>query len=65
MDQGMSGEHEVIIAPLAISGPCQSQCERLLPFLILLVVMTFCVAGTQMPLLMVTLRYPLLCQNKK
>nr|KAG5698557.1 hypothetical protein BaRGS_027068 [Batillaria attramentaria] len=50
------GDHEVIISPLATSGPCKSQCERLLPFLILLVVMTFCVAGTQMPLLMVTLR---------
>lgn len=52
----MSGNHEVIMSPLATSGPCKSQCARLLPFLILLVIMTFCVAGTQMPLLMVTLR---------
>ncbi|KAK7091377.1 solute carrier organic anion transporter family member 5A1-like [Littorina saxatilis] len=57
MDQpSVQGSHEVIISPLATSGPCKSQCERLLPFLIMLVVMTFCVAGTQMPLLMVTLR---------
>ncbi|XP_076456638.1 solute carrier organic anion transporter family member 5A1-like [Babylonia areolata] len=57
MDQiSVGGSHEVIISPLATSGPCKSQCERLLPFLILLVGMTFCVAGTQMPLLMVTLR---------
>ncbi|CAG5122707.1 unnamed protein product, partial [Candidula unifasciata] len=48
--------HEVIISPMATSGPCKNTCERLLPFLILLVFMTFCVAGTQMPLLMVTLR---------
>lgn len=57
LDQSrVGGEHEVIISPLATSGPCTSHCERLLPFLILLVIMTFCVAGTQMPLLMVTLR---------
>ncbi|KAH9488977.1 Solute carrier organic anion transporter member 5A1 [Bulinus truncatus] len=48
--------HEVIISPMATSGPCKNTCDRLLPFLILLVGMTFCVAGTQMPLLMVTLR---------
>ncbi|KAK0066064.1 solute carrier organic anion transporter family member 5A1, partial [Biomphalaria pfeifferi] len=47
---------EVIISPMATSGPCKNTCDRLLPFLILLVGMTFCVAGTQMPLLMVTLR---------
>ncbi|CAL1542188.1 unnamed protein product [Lymnaea stagnalis] len=48
--------HEVIISPMATSGACKNTCDRLLPFLILLVGMTFCVAGTQMPLLMVTLR---------
>ncbi|XP_059175220.1 solute carrier organic anion transporter family member 5A1-like [Physella acuta] len=48
--------HEVIISPMATSGACKNTCERLLPFLILLVGMTFCVASTQMPLLMVTLR---------
>ncbi|GFO38515.1 solute carrier organic anion transporter family member [Plakobranchus ocellatus] len=48
--------HEVIIAPMATLGACKNRCKRLLPFLILLVGMTFCVAGTQMPLLMVTLR---------
>ncbi|GAB1599393.1 solute carrier organic anion transporter family member 5A1-like [Argonauta hians] len=47
---------EVVVLPLATSGPCKTTCKNLLPFLILLVVMTFCVAGTQMPLLMVTLR---------
>ncbi|XP_050389881.1 solute carrier organic anion transporter family member 5A1 [Patella vulgata] len=48
--------HEVIMSPIATSGPCKTSCENLLPFLIMLVVMTFCVAGAQMPLLMVTLR---------
>ena len=48
---------EVIMSPMATSGPCKSTCQTLLPFLILLVFMTFCVAGTQMPILMVTLRY--------
>jgi len=45
------------MSPVATSGPCKSTCRNLLPFLILLVFMTFCVAGTQMPILMVTLRY--------
>lgn len=47
---------EVIMSPVATSGPCKSSCQNLLPFLILLVVLTFTVAGTQMPLLMITLR---------
>ncbi|KAK3727107.1 hypothetical protein RRG08_048210 [Elysia crispata] len=53
---GEPEHHEVIISPLATLGACKNRCDRLLPFLILLVGMTFCVAGTQMPLLMVTLR---------
>ncbi|ESO83194.1 hypothetical protein LOTGIDRAFT_92173, partial [Lottia gigantea] len=56
MGQNLNLGHEVIMAPLATSGPCKTSCENLLPFLIMLVVMTFCVAGAQMPLLMVTLR---------
>ncbi|GFR75414.1 solute carrier organic anion transporter family member [Elysia marginata] len=56
MAQGQPEHHEVIISPLATLGACKNRCDRLLPFLILLVGMTFCVAGTQMPLLMVTLR---------
>ncbi|KAL3892149.1 hypothetical protein ACJMK2_004386 [Sinanodonta woodiana] len=53
---GSHMSEEVIMSPIATSGPCKSTCQNLLPFLILLVVMTFCVAGTHMPLLMVTLR---------
>ncbi|CAG2209557.1 SLCO3A [Mytilus edulis] len=47
---------EVIVSPVATNGPCKSTCHNLYPFLFLLVVVTFTVAGTQMPLLMVTLR---------
>ncbi|XP_064597257.1 solute carrier organic anion transporter family member 5A1-like [Liolophura sinensis] len=47
---------EVIMSPLATNGPCKTTCDSMLPFLILLVVMTFCVSGTHMPLVMVTLR---------
>ncbi|KAK3087583.1 hypothetical protein FSP39_007828 [Pinctada imbricata] len=47
---------EVIMSPVATNGPCKSTCQNLLPFLILLVLITTTVAGTQMPLLMVTLR---------
>ncbi|XP_060076397.1 solute carrier organic anion transporter family member 5A1-like [Ylistrum balloti] len=47
---------EVIMSPVATKGPCKSTCQNLFPFLILLVGVTFTVAGTQMPLLMVTLR---------
>ncbi|XP_074656314.1 solute carrier organic anion transporter family member 5A1-like [Tubulanus polymorphus] len=46
----------VFMAPIATSGPCLNSCGTLLPFMITLFVMTFMVAGTQMPLIMVTLR---------
>ena len=51
-----SVSNEVIMSPLATSGPCKNTCRRLLPFMVMLFVMTFLVAGAQMPLLMVTLR---------
>ncbi|KAJ8305036.1 hypothetical protein KUTeg_017412 [Tegillarca granosa] len=54
--ENVSISPEVIMSPVATSGPCKSTCQNLLPFLILLVVVTFTVGGTQMPLLMVTLR---------
>lgn len=43
-------------APMATNGRCRSTCDSLLPFMLLLFLMTFLVAGTQMPLLMTTLR---------
>ncbi|KAF7287700.1 hypothetical protein GWI33_003343 [Rhynchophorus ferrugineus] len=47
---------EVTIVPVATAGPCNSQCHTIYPFLILLFFMTFIVAITQMPLLMIVLR---------
>lgn len=48
---------EVTVVPVASAGPCMSPCRTIYPFLILLFFMTFIVAATQMPLLMVVLRY--------
>jgi len=42
--------------PVATAGPCYTQCQMMLPFMVLLFCMTLCVAVTQMPVLMVVLR---------
>ncbi|XP_071442039.1 solute carrier organic anion transporter family member 3A1 [Hetaerina americana] len=47
---------EVTVVPVATAGPCNSPCRTIFPFLILLFFMTFIVAITQMPLLMIVLR---------
>lgn len=47
---------EVTVVPVASAGPCISPCRTIYPFLILLFFMTFIVASTQMPLLMIVLR---------
>lgn len=54
------GEYaEVTVIPVATAGPCNSSCHTIYPFLILLFFMTFIVAITQMPLLMIVLRFVL------
>ncbi len=53
------------MSPLATSGPCVNTCTRLLPFMVMLFVMTFLVAGAQMPLLMVTLRCACACAGTR
>lgn len=47
---------EVTVVPVATAGPCSTPCRTIYPFLILLFFMTFVVASTQMPLLMIVLR---------
>ncbi|XP_075151615.1 organic anion transporting polypeptide 30B [Haematobia irritans] len=47
---------EVTVVPVATAGPCANPCRNIYPFLILLFFMTFIVAATQMPLLMIVLR---------
>lgn len=47
---------EVTVIPVATAGPCHKPCNTIYPFLILLFFMTFIVASTQMPLLMIVLR---------
>lgn len=47
---------EVTVIPVATAGPCHKPCRTIFPFLILLFFMTFIVASTQMPLLMIVLR---------
>ncbi|KMQ86889.1 solute carrier organic anion transporter family member 5a1 [Lasius niger] len=56
---------EVTVVPVATAGPCTSPCRTIFPFLILLFFMTFIVAVTQMPLLMIVLRYVGLCAGIK
>lgn len=46
----------VTVVPVATAGPCLSKCRTIYPFLFLLFFMTFIVAATQMPLLMIVLR---------
>jgi len=41
---------------IAYSGPCKSECTTIIPFLIVLFIVTLVVSITQMPLLMVILR---------
>jgi hypothetical protein len=47
---------EVTAVPLATAGPCPQMCQAMIPFMILLFVITLVVSITQMPLLMITLR---------
>lgn len=57
LTRGLVPEYaEVTVVPVATAGPCTSPCRTIYPFLILLFFMTFVVATTQMPLLMIVLR---------
>ncbi|CAG9135206.1 unnamed protein product [Plutella xylostella] len=47
---------EVTVVPVATAGACNPPCTTIFPFLVLLFFMTFVVAVTQMPLLMIVLR---------
>lgn len=48
--------HGVTAIPLATMGPCPHICDAMIPFMVLLFIMTLVVSITQMPLLMITLR---------
>lgn len=48
--------HEVLKFPLATIGPCPNVCHVIIPFMVLLFIMTLVVSITHMPLLMITLR---------
>lgn len=41
---------------MATNGPCPRDCQTLVPFMMMVFLMTFVVSCTQMPLLMITLR---------
>ncbi|XP_037079695.1 solute carrier organic anion transporter family member 5A1-like isoform X2 [Pollicipes pollicipes] len=47
---------EITMVPVATPGSCSRSCSNALPFMVLLFFMTFVVAITQMPLLMIVLR---------
>lgn len=48
---------EVTVVPVATSGPCSQICHTIMPFMVLLFIMSLAVSITQMPLLMIVLRY--------
>ena len=56
-EPGKSEEY-VTMVPVATSGACYSECQMIFPFMVLLFFMTLLVAVTQMPVLMLVLRYP-------
>lgn len=53
---GAADYSEVTVVPVATAGACNPPCTTIFPFLVLLFFMTFVVAVTQMPLLMIVLR---------
>jgi hypothetical protein len=50
-------EEYVSWVPVATSGACSTECQMIFPFMVLLFFMTLLVAVTQMPVLMLVLRY--------
>ncbi|XP_047023023.1 solute carrier organic anion transporter family member 3A1 [Helicoverpa zea] len=54
--RGAADYSEVTVVPVATAGACNPPCTTIFPFLVLLFFMTFVVAVTQMPLLMIVLR---------
>ena len=63
--EGESPRAESLLAsfPIATAGPCPQFCQAMIPFLIILFVVTLVVSITQMPLLMITLRYKCYCHD--
>ncbi len=53
---GGGGAGEVTMVPLVVPGPCQNQCNAMMPFMVLLFFITLVVSITQMPVVMITLR---------
>ena len=51
-------QSEALLAsvPIATAGPCPQFCQAMIPFLVILFIVTLVVSITQMPLLMITLR---------
>jgi len=52
-----NAEEYVSWVPVATSGACSTECQMIFPFMVLLFFMTLLVAVTQMPVLMLVLRY--------
>ncbi|KAA0184122.1 hypothetical protein HAZT_HAZT010345 [Hyalella azteca] len=54
---------EVVAVPVATSGPCYIPCNTFMPFMVVLFLMCASVATSQMPLLMIVLRYASTSRN--
>ena len=56
-NSGNKHQEYVTMVPVATSGACYNECQMIFPFMILLFFMTLFVAVTQMPVLMLVLRW--------
>lgn len=45
------------MVPIVTPGPCHQICTAMVPFMVLLFIITLVVSITQMPVVMITLRY--------
>lgn len=48
--------YEISVKPLATTGACPRQCNMLVPFIVLVFMMSFTISVAQMPILMLTMR---------
>ncbi|KAH9526980.1 Solute carrier organic anion transporter member 5A1, variant 2 [Dermatophagoides farinae] len=51
-----NNNHEITMVPIVTPGPCHQICTAMVPFMVLLFIITLVVSITQMPVVMITLR---------
>ncbi|KAF7493582.1 Solute carrier organic anion transporter family member 3A1 [Sarcoptes scabiei] len=56
LSNNSSSNHEVTMVPILTPGPCPQICTAMVPFMVLLFIITLVVSISQMPVVMITLR---------